>query len=160
MLKCLFVVAISSKKMMLKIGVASCLSLAVLTIFNSHVTAQPDPDMCECECDYHDKLQKWKERAEEEKRLNVTAEEKREEAEIELKNTKRQLAVNTSTLSSNTRKYVSAEDNRTTAVSLGFMGAVLIAFMVAGIVACDLISIKQHVYAARTGDFAHAKKQR
>ncbi|XP_069104444.1 uncharacterized protein [Argopecten irradians] len=139
-----------------------CLSSTVLVIFYCSVfqltyvqaLVTPDPVMCECECEYYDKLQKWKEKAEEEKRLNITAEQKAEEAKNELKNTKQKLSVNTTTLSSNTRKYVSAKDDRTSAVGLGYMGAVFLGFMVTGIIACDLISIKQHVHAARTGNFA------
>lgn len=133
--------------------------LSFAKLFLSAFAATTPEPMCECDCEYYSKLQKWDAKAEEEAILKITPEEKQEEAVTELKETKKKLAVNTTKLSSNTRKYISAQDTRTSAQGIGYIGAVFLGLVGVSVVLCDLISVKQHIQTIQTGVVYSNKKK-
>ncbi|OWF56697.1 uncharacterized protein LOC110463765 [Mizuhopecten yessoensis] len=142
------------------LSVALLTTLCCTVVLQTQATVtQPVPELCECDCVYYEKLNKWQEKTEKEKKRNISTEEKLEEAETELKNTQKKLSVNTSTLSSTARKFVSAEDNRTSAVGIGYFGAAFLGIIFASIVMCDLISIKRHWHNGKTGSSVKVEKR-
>lgn len=102
-------------------------------------TAQPEEEMCPCDCDYMDRIDHFKNASN--SYVNKTQEELVEILQKKLDEVKEQLKVQMTDIPVVKARKVSATDARPSAKNVGLIGVGFLVFVFGGILVLDLLSL-------------------